>query len=77
VVLGLMLMLGLVLMLVLLVALVGQCRGGNLLLLGPHRILQREQVKSRSGGVICIAVRLVPVSVIGTVVRIVTYIVVL
>ena len=76
-----MLMLMLVLMLVLLVALIGQCRGSNLLLLllllGPHRILQREQVESRSGSVICIAVRLIPVSVIWTTVSIVTYIVVL
>lgn len=64
------------LVLMLLVAVVGQCRGGDLLL-GPHGILEREQVESRSSGVVCIAVRLIPVRVIWTSVSFVTHIIVL
>lgn len=69
------LMLMLVLVLVLLVALVGQCRRGNLLL-GPYGILEGEEVESRSSGIISV-VRLITVGVIRTTVGFVTDIVVL
>ena len=68
-------MLMLVLVLMLLVALVGQCRRGNLLL-GPYGILEGEEVESRSSSVVGI-VRLISVGVIRTAVGFVTDIVVL
>ena len=64
-------------LLVLLVVLVGQRRGGDLLLGSHGGVLLREQVQGRSSGVISIAILLIPIGPILATVGVVAQIVVL